>query len=469
MDKSATQVAFKNKILILGFGSIGQAILPLLFQYFKLDPSQVHILSKHNLGADVAKNYSIPFQEIAATENNYQELLSSILKPGDFLLNLSVGVSSIDLIKYCQINKILYLDAAAESWEERNSDNSKLLSNYALRDATLQHKKQGPTAVLTHGANPGLVSHFLKQALWNVASDNNWEGDLPQKAVEWAQLAHDLDIKTIHVSEHDTQISSQIKKTDEFINTWSVDALISEALRPAELGWGSHERHWPHDANHHNFGSNCGIYLSQPGAETQVRTWTPTSGPINGFLITHAESLSIAEYLTLKKDNKVYYRPTVHYAYHPCPDAILSLKELTQRKYIPQKEKRIILKDVVDGTDELGVLLMGNKKGAYWYGSHLSIHEAKKIANYNNATSLQVAAGVLSGMIWAIENPERGIIEPEDMDHEYILSLASPYLGKVGGYYTDWTPLQNKENSNNKHIDHSDPWQFINIRINEAG
>ena len=128
-----------------------------------------------------------------------------------------------------------------------------------------------------------------------------------------------------------------------------------------------------------------------------------------------------------------------------------------------------VLKDVVDGTDELGVLLMGNKKGAYWYGSHLSIHEAKKIANYNNATSLQVAAGVLSGMIWAIENPERGIIEPEDMDHEYILSLASPYLGKVGGYYTDWTPLQNKENSNNKHIDHSDPWQFINIRINEAG
>ena len=64
---------------------------------------------------------------------------------------------------------------------------------------------------------------------------------------------------------------------------------------------------------------------------------------------------------------------------------------------------------------------MGNKKGAYWYGSHLSIHEAKKLATYNNATSLQVAAGVLSGMIWAIKNPERGIIEPEGMDHEYIL------------------------------------------------
>lgn len=442
---------------MLGFGSIGQAILPLLFKHFKIDPSQIHIVSKDNFGGNVAENYNVRIQKTAMTKDNYQELLSSILKPGDFLLNLSIGVATVDLIKYCHVNKILYLDAASESWEERN-----VITNYALRDATLQHKKKGPTAILTHGANPGLVSHFLKQALWNMAKDNNWEGDLPQNAVEWAQLAHDLDIKTIHISEKDTQISSQMKKTDEFINTWSVDALISEALRPAELGWGSHERHWPSDANHHTFGSNCGIYLNQPGAETQVRTWTPKSGPINGYLITHAESLSIADYLTLKKDNNVYYRPTVHYAYHPCPDAILSLSELVERRYQIHKEKRIMLNEIVDGTDELGVLLMGNKKGAYWYGSLLSIHEAKKLAKYNNATSLQVASGVLAGMIWAIKNPDRGIMEPEDMDFEEVLSLALPYLGKVGGYYTDWTPLQGRNNLN---TGDNDPWQFVNIRI----
>jgi homospermidine synthase len=468
MDQPATQILFKNKILILGFGSIGQAVVPLLFQCLKLDPSQIHILSKDNLGADVAKKYDVPFQEIAMTEHNYIELLSSILKSGDFLLNLSVGISSIDLIKFCHSNNILYLDAAAEYWEERYRDNSKLPSNYALRDATLQNKKHGPTAVLRHGANPGLVSHFLKQALWNLAKSNEWEGERPHSSEEWAQLAHDLDIRAIHISEHDSQISSQTKKSDEFINTWSVHALISEALRPAELGWGSHERHWPQDANQHDFGSKCGIYLSRPGAETKVRTWTPAAGPIYGFLITHAESLSIAEYLTLKKDNIVYYRPTVHYAYHPCPDAISSLKELVQRKYIIQTARRIILKDVIAGTDELGVLLMGNKKGAYWYGSQLTVHEAQQLADHNNATSLQVAAGVLAGMIWAIENPERGIIEPEDMDYEAILNIALPFLGNVGGHFTDWTPLSDKTNSN-EFTDQTDPWQFINIRINDVG
>lgn len=462
------QIEFKNKILILGFGSIGQAVLPLLFQNLKLQTSQIIILSKDNLGEEIAKKHHVSFKEIAVTQSNYEELFSSLLKPGDFLLNLSIGVSREDLIKYCKVKKLLYLDAAAETWDEKHGDSTtKLHTNYHLREKTFQLEQHGPTAVLTHGANPGLVSHFLKQALLNIANDNQWTGDVPKNAVEWAKLAHDLDIKTIHISEYDTQIDSLRKKPNEFINTWSVDALITEALRPAELGWGSHERHWPKDAKHHDYGSNCGIYLGKPGAETMVRSWTPVEGPIEGFLITHAESLSIAEFLTLEKENKVYYRPTVHYAYHPSPDAVLSLHELVDRNYITQDKKRIIANNIVDGCDELGVLLMGNKKGAYWYGSYLSIHEAKKLANYNSATSLQVAAGVLSGLIWAIKNPDRGIVEPEDMDHEFIMSIALPYLGKVGGYYTDWTPLNDKKHPQNKNADHSDPWQFINIRISE--
>ncbi len=52
------------------------------------------------------------------------------------------------------------------------------------------------------------------------------------------------------------------------------------------------------------------------------------------------------------------------------------------------------------------MLLVGHKKNAYWYGSRLSIDEARKLAPYNNATSLQVTAAVLSGVIWAMENPD---------------------------------------------------------------
>ena len=59
----------------------------------------------------------------------------------------------------------------------------------------------------------------------------------------------------------------------------------------------------------------------------QVKSWCPTYGPQFGFLITHDESISIADYFTVREGDKVVYRPTVHYAYHPAPDAVASAME----------------------------------------------------------------------------------------------------------------------------------------------
>ncbi len=71
--------------------------------------------------------------------------------------------------------------------------------------------------------------------------------------------------------------------------------------------------------------------------------------------------------------------------------------------------------------DQLGVLIYGHEKNAYWYGSQLSIHEAKKFTNVQNATGLQVSSAVIAGMVWALENPEKGIVETEQMDYKRCL------------------------------------------------
>ncbi|HHF7349746.1 TPA: homospermidine synthase [Legionella feeleii] len=468
MSHKQTKFVFQNRIMILGFGSIGRAILPLLMKS-NIDYSQIYIISKNLNGSEIAEKYGLSLIKFNVTKDNYFDLLKNNLKKGDFLLNLSVGISSLALIKYCQANQILYLDASTEPWEGGYTDTSikpSLRTNYALREEVLRFKKDNKTtAVITHGANPGLVSHFVKQALLNLAKDNNLSFTQFSTATEWANLSKKLGIKTIHIAERDTQTTSQTKDHDEFVNTWSVEGLISEASQPAELGWGTHERHWPTDACQHTFGSHCGIFLNQSGARTKVLTWTPTFGPFNGFLITHAESLSIANFLTLEKNKKLIYRPTVHYAYYPCPDATLSLHELEGRETISHPKSRYLLKEITEGIDELGVLLMENEKGAYWYGSQLSIQEARKLVEYNNATSLQVVAGILGGMMWAIENPNRGIVEPEDLDHEFVLNIALPYLGNVEGFYTSWTPLKEKTHLFTESFDASDPWQFLNMRI----
>jgi homospermidine synthase len=272
-------------------------------------------------------------------------------------------------------------------------------------------------------------------------------------------------VKVVHVAERDTQVSSIPKERGEFVNTWSIDGFVSEGSQPCELGWGSHERNFPRDGKRHETGTQCAIYLTQPGAATRVRTWTPRAGHFHGFCITHSESISMADYFTVREGGQVVYRPTVHYAYHPCDAAVVSIHELAGRNFVIQEHKRIVMDDVIKGVDELGVLIAGHKRNAYWYGSQLSIEGARALAPYNNATGMQVTIACLSGMIWAMENPNCGIIEPDEMDFRRNLEICMPYLGKVVGEYTDWTPLSDRERLFAEDVDKSDPWQFKNVRV----
>jgi homospermidine synthase len=155
----------------------------------------------------------------------------------------------------------------------------------------------------------------------------------------------------------------------------------------------------------------------------------------------------------------------VHYAYHPSDSAVLSVHEFCGRNYELQPRKRILMEDITKGIDELGVLLAGHKKNAYWYGSQLSIEEARRLAPYNSATSLQVTVAVLAGMVWAMENPNRGLVEPDEMDFRRTLEVCMPYLGPVVGEYSDWTPLTDRERLFAEDLDKSDPWQFKNVRV----
>jgi homospermidine synthase len=161
----------------------------------------------------------------------------------------------------------------------------------------------------------------------------------------------------------------------------------------------------------------------------------------------------------------VVYRPTCHYAYHPCDDAILSLHELQGNAFRPQSHFRLMNDEITDGIDELGVLLFGHANNAYWYGSQLSIEETRQLAPYQNATALQVTSAVLAGMIWAIENPRRGVVEADELDHERVLQIMEPYLGPMVGTYSDWTPLTDRGDLFPEDIDAADPWQFRNVIV----
>ena len=429
-----------QRIVLLGYGSIGQALLPLLLKHFSHASPSFVVLSSNEEECTLAKNQGLVFRHCTLNPQNHGAILAAHLATGDVLINVSVEVSSLALIAWCQKHSVLYIDTCVEPWAGGYSAANgeiETTTNYALRHAALAlHRPGATTAVIAHGANPGLVSHFLKAGLRELAQLRRCA---PQSS--WAELARALGIQTIHIAERDTQRSPRARAHGEFVNTWSVDGLLAESWQPAELGWGSHEQTLPGQAYHHDYGDRSGIYLKGHSAEVRVKSWTPSSGEQLAYLITHHEALSLAHLLTIPGTSATAptYRPTVHYAYQPSPATCASLEEWIAGGFSPPRQKRLLRDDLDGGFDQLGVLLVFSG-GAYWYGSTLSVQEARHLAPCNNATTLQVASGILGALDWVLRTPRAGVVEAESLDHDEILAVARPYLGTVGGVLTDWQP-----------------------------
>eukprot|EP01105_Mastigella_eilhardi_P011091 TRINITY_DN2559_c0_g1_i1.p1 TRINITY_DN2559_c0_g1~~TRINITY_DN2559_c0_g1_i1.p1 ORF type:complete len:522 (-),score=148.37 TRINITY_DN2559_c0_g1_i1:113-1612(-) len=468
-----------HRLVLLGAGINGQCLLPLMFEYIDIRPSQVMVLSANNAGKKIAARYGVPYVVCPLNRENYRQVLGQYLTAGDFLLNMTVCVGSVDVVEWCFHNKIVYLDASLEAWGHEFIDTRHSAlerCNYRVRQSLLDMRNRlkafegSPTAVICHGANPGLAESFAKQAIIDVyeAVEGKKLERVPKTGEEWAALSERLGIKVIQVCERDAQQSTVPKRFNEFIQTWSAFGYLEELMQPAELGWGTHEKHLPEEGLEHKSGNRAAIMINKCSAACNVRTWCPTPGSHFGTLTTHHECLELADYLTLRGPaGEVKYRPTVMYAYHPCDDSVLSVRELAEREYKPQEHMRILQPPNIQpgGFDEVGMLVLGHARTGYWYGCHNTIEAVtRRFPGVRiNATTFPVIFGILAGIRWAICHPDKGIVEPADMDHAEIIEFVKPIINCFG-VFTDWTPLSNRSNlvpAGSQ--DASDPWQFCNF------
>jgi homospermidine synthase len=489
------QIRFDGKLLILGCGSVAQCTIPLLLRHIQMPPERITVLDMRDNRAEIADSLvrGVQYVQDRLAKGTFREQLARYIGPGDILIDLAWNLQTTDLLDWCRKNNVRYINTSVEVWDPYERMSRRPITELTLYHRHMQLRKMiarwgdnhGPTAVLDHGANPGLVSHFTKQALLEIAqkiiADRPRNRRVPAllRAIDrlsFNELAMLSGVKVIHISERDTQKSNRPKSADEFVNTWSIEGLYEEGIAPAELGWGTHEKRLPPDAREHKYGPRNQICLKRRGINTWVRSWCP-SGEIRGMVIRHGEAFSISERLTcVNEQGEVIYRPTVHYAYCPCEDAIGSLEELRRRKYQRHERERILRDEIVSGRDELGCLLMGHDYKSWWIGSLLDIEETRRLVPGQNPTTLQVASSVLGALFWVIRNPEKGVKLPDDLPHEEILEVAMPYLGPFLSQPVDWTPNRLDDNGSAKRNgrpkqsrddnddDHED-WQFEQFLI----
>jgi homospermidine synthase len=482
-------IDFSNKILFVGYGAVAECTLPILFQHIKVAPKNVTVIDfeakEEKLKQWTAKG--VKYFRDKVTEENMDALLGKHLSAGDILIDLAWNIDACEILQWCHDHGIRYINTSVEVWDpyaggkKHPTERTLYWRHMNVRRMTAKWKEKGPTAVIEHGANPGLISHFVKQGLIDIAKAAVEEKKLKGRKVElvtslasegkFNHLARALGVKVIHCSERDTQITDVPKQIDEFVNTWSIEGFREEGTTTAELGWGTHEKELPKYAFQHKEGPKNQICIARMGINTWVRSWVPNY-TINGMVVRHGEAFTISDKLTVWEGKKAVYRPTMHYAYCPCDEAVVSLHELKGYNYKLQPKLRIMNDEITKGADILGALIMGHAFNSWWVGSDLTIEESRRLVPHQNATTMQVAISVVAATMWMIENPTEGVKVPDELPHEYVLGISKPYLGNFISTRSDWTPLRDYENAfsgfNKPDFDKKDPWQFKNFLIKDG-
>lgn len=434
--------------MIIGLGSIGQALLPLLARHFPRAP--VHIFERDvvPLHRALCARYGAGLGQQRIGADSYREILGPLLQDGGFVLNLATSVSTCALIELAQERGCLYLDTCIDPWSYEHAGAVIATSNHELREAVLALGRRSAgraTALVANGANPGFVSVLVKKGLLEMARAHLAPARAaPRDRDDWARLAQALDVRVIQISERDAQAGRGARAEGEFVNTWSVEGLVTECLQPGELGWGTHETTLPESGRAYADGCGAAIWIDRPSCTLRVRSWSPNALDFDAYLITHNEALSIADYFTLREASRVAYRPTAYYAYHPCDETVASMALLGSGSSAAIRTSRVLKDEIVAGIDELGVFLISGTYRSLWIGSELSIGKARSMAECNNATSLQVVSSVIGGMAWMIAHPRAGVVESEALDHDFVYDIVEPYWAPVVSVFVDWRPAPGK-------------------------
>jgi homospermidine synthase len=444
----------------------------MLLKVININPSNIIVIDKHNKNNEIKMftSVGVKFIKINITINTFKNVLKNI-KKNDIIIDCAYNISTDDMIILCQEIGCHFINSCIGNWNYEEElcpiKYSLYYRNKELHKLNNSFIKKNFNAIISMGCNPGNVSIWMKYGLEKINEKYKYI------CLTHADLAMRLGVQVIHISEKDTQRTNDEKAINEYCNTWSSDGngFYNELLGGVEASWGTHEKILPLDTV--LFKDNF-ILLNRMGIYTMAQSVVPIYGRYIGNVISHDEANTIGDYLQVIKNNKLIYKPSVYYVYHPCNSARMSVEELKERALTYQDNWRLLTYEIINGRDILGLTYFLENKEVYWIGSILSVTEARllfdnKFDEWINATNVQVMAGYLSGILHIIdliqENKNNGIMFPEDLPYDKIMKLSKPFLGDfIFTKINDFKLLKYTKNFKDKDT-YTNEWLFDNFLV----
>jgi len=168
---------FNHKILIVGYGSVSQCTLPILLEKVNVPLRNITIIDFEDKSKALKKYTSkgLKYLRVKITKQNMSKVLSANVDKGGLLIDLAWNIGCNDIVKWCHDHEVLYVNTSVEQWDPMAGIDKKSPFEKSLYFRQMQLRelsknwKNATTAVVDHGANPGLISHFVKQGLVDIA------------------------------------------------------------------------------------------------------------------------------------------------------------------------------------------------------------------------------------------------------------------------------------------------------------
>ncbi len=432
------------KIVLIGFGAVGKTIVEMLpkIQFIPrylwqnlaiIEPNE--ILAEHRW---LLNDFRWTHHQLALSPTNIRDKFLPLLENNDIVLDCSVNVDAIELMQCCSEKQCLYVNTSMENWqtphpEHLDTDPLALVQRSLYERGLLARAKfikPSVSLMSDFGCNPGIISLLTLRGMRDYAQHHENKQALALIANgEYAQAAKLLQLRLIHITEHDTQIPTHEPDPSVFANTWSVDGFVAECLDPVQIGFGTHE---PEIGTKPDKGPQNVRILPVRGMDLCQWSFSPLrnqdGSKFRGYSIPHGESGTISHFLTCQN-----YRPSVSFVYRPCSTARQCVKTMREHGYKPPSKTHVFtLAELQSGADAVGALLLFENGSNWWSGTILDVEDVKKLGfRIASPTVVQVGISMLSALRWMLDHPSEGFLTPENVDVDEVLNRSIAYLGKV--------------------------------------